>query len=165
MRSLSCITLGILMVLSMVSPRPVSADAAADVAAIDALYASWRKAVEGADIPGYVAVLDADVRLLPPDAEAIVGAANYGKFLEPVFAGADYRIEVVRSPVIEVLGDVALAEYDYVIHLKLKNQSEGITQAGALTAERTAARYIDVLRRQADGRWAVYRHAWQNKTR
>lgn len=165
MRSMSRITLGILMMLSMVASRPVLADTAADVAAIDALYASWRKAVESADIPGYVAVLDADVRLLPPDAEAIVGAANYGQFLGPVFAGADYRIEVVRSPVIEVLGDVALAEYDYVIHLKLKNQAEGITQAGALTAERTAARYIDVLRRQPDGRWAVYRHAWQNKTR
>ncbi len=141
------------------------ADTAADVTAIDALYANWRSAVERADIPAYVAVLDANVRLLPPDAEAIVGAAGYGKFLEPVFAAADYRIEVVRAPVIEVIDDTALAEYDYIIHLKLKNADEGVKQTGALTAERTSARYIDVLRRQADGRWAVYRHAWQNKSK
>jgi len=144
--------------------RAVETDTRADVASIDALYASWRKAVESADIPAYVAVLHDDVRLLPPDADAIVGAAGYGKFLEPVFAAADYRIEVVRSPVIEVLGDVALAEYDYVIHLELKNAAVGVEQPGALTAERTAARYIDVLRRDAEGRWSVYRHAWQNKT-
>jgi len=141
------------------------ADTAADVAAIDGLYADWRKAVEGADIDGYVAMLDADVRLLPPDAEAIVGAENYRQFLGPVFAGANYRIEVERSPVVEIHGDTALAEYDYVIHLTLKNQNQGIQQAGALTAARTAARYIDVLRRNSEGQWRVYRHAWQNKTK
>jgi len=141
------------------------ADKTADVAAIDSLYADWRKAVESADIDGYVAVLDTNVRLLPPDAEAIVGAESYRKFLGPVFAGANYRIEVERSPVIEIHGDTALAEYDYVIHLALKNQNQGIQQAGALTAERTAARYIDVLRRNSEGQWRVYRHAWQNKTK
>lgn len=153
---------GVLMLASLTGGAAL-ADTRSDIEAIDAVYASWRKAVESADIPGYVAVLHEDVRLLPPDAEPIVGAANYAKFLEPVFAAADYRIEVVRSPVIEVFGDVALAEYEYVIHLALKNADVGVRQPGALTAERTAARYIDVLRRDAEGRWAVYRHAWQNK--
>jgi ketosteroid isomerase-like protein len=150
--------------LTALISSPTRADDAADIAAIDSLYASWRKAVERADIPAYVGVLDADVRLLPPDADPIVGAAKYGEFLGPVFAAADYRIEVVRSPVIEIHGDLALAEYDYVIHLQLKDAEVGVRQPGALTAERTAARYIDVLRRQPGGGWAVYRHAWQNKT-
>jgi ketosteroid isomerase-like protein len=141
----------------------VHADVAADKLAIDNLYASWRQAVEHGDVDGYVAVLDPNVRLLPPDAEAIVGAANYRKFLGPVFAGATYRIEVTVSPIIEVLGDTALAEYEYTIHLTLKNQSTGIQQEGALTAERTASRYVDVLRRQENGAWGVYRHAWQSK--
>lgn len=140
------------------------ADTESDIAAIDGLYASWREAVESADIPAYVEVLHEDVRLLPPGAEPIVGADSYARFLKPVFAAADYRIEVVRSPVIEVYGDVALAEYEYVIHLELKNEEEGVQQPGALTAERTSARYIDVLRRDAAGRWAVYRHAWQDTT-
>jgi ketosteroid isomerase-like protein len=140
----------------------VQADTQADVEAIEELYTNWRKAVESADIPSYVAVLDENVRLLPPGAEAIVGAANYARFLEPVFAAADYRIEVVRSPVIEVFGDVALAEYEYVIHLALKDPHVGVQQSGALTAERSAARYIDLLRRDVNGRWAVYRHAWHD---
>jgi ketosteroid isomerase-like protein len=154
-----------LMLLTLGLHAVAQADDAADVAAIDQLYADWRKAVESADIDGYVAVLDTNVRLLPPDAEAIVGAENYRHFLGPVFAGANYRIEVVRGPVIEIHGDTALAEYDYVIHLALKNRNQGIRQDGALTAERTAARYIDVLRRHPDGQWRVYRHAWQNKSK
>ena len=138
------------------------ADEASDLEAIDRLYADWRQAVESADIPGYVSVLHPEVRLLPPGAEPIVGADNYAGFLEPVFAAAVYRIEVVQPPSVEVFGDVALAEYEYVIHLQLKNAGVGVDQPGALTAERTSARYIDVLRREADGRWAVYRHAWQD---
>ncbi len=133
-----------------------------DLATIDRLYADWRAAVERADIPGYVAVLHPDVRLLPPGAEPIVGAASYAQFLEPVFAAADYRIEVVQAPSVEVFGDLALAEYEYVIHLQLKDAGVGVEQPGALTAERTTARYIDVLRRGAEGRWTVYRHAWQD---
>jgi ketosteroid isomerase-like protein len=153
----------VLLMVASLTGGVALADTQADVEAIDGLYANWRKAVESADIPGYVAVLDENVRLLPPGAEPIVGAASYAKFLEPVFAAADYRIEVVRSPVIEVYGDVALAEYEYVIHLKLKNPEVGVQQPGALTAERSAARYVDVLRRDANGRWAVYRHAWQDQ--
>lgn len=152
-----------LSLVASLTAGTVQADTQADVEAIERLYANWRKAVESADIPSYVAVLDEDVRLLPPGAEAIVGAANYARFLEPVFAAAEYSIEVVRSPVIEVFGDVALAEYEYVIHLALKDPHVGVQQPGALTAERSAARYIDVLRRDANGRWAVYRHAWQDQ--
>lgn len=156
-------TLAMILSITGIAPASAQSGPAADVTAIDNLYANWRKAVESGDIPGYVAVLDSDVRLLPPGAEAIVGAANYGKFLEPVFAAATYRIEVLRMPVIEVIGDVATAEYDYVIHLDLKNPEEGVQQAGALTASRTSARYIDVLRRNEKGEWRVWRHAWQNK--
>jgi ketosteroid isomerase-like protein len=149
------------LLLATMTSRVAAEDPGSDVAAINRLYADWRSAVEAADIPAYVAVLDADVRLLPPDADAIVGAAAYGAFLEPVFEAADYRIEIVRSPVIEVFGDVAIAEYDYIIHLTLKNADAGVQQPGALTAERTSARYLDVLRRTPAGDWAVYRHAWQ----
>jgi ketosteroid isomerase-like protein len=158
------LVLASLLVAAGTSGATEPANSQGDVQAIDALYANWRLAVEHGDIPGYVAVLHEDVRLLPPDAEPVVGAANYAKFLEPVFATANYRIEVIESPVIEVFDDVALAEYQYVIHLALKNPEVGVEQPGALTAERTAARYVDVLRRDAAGRWAVYRHAWQNKS-
>ncbi len=131
-----------------------------DIAAISKLYADWRAAVEAADIERYVRVLDDDVRLMPPGADNIVGAAKYAGFLEPVFATATYKIEVAKPANIEVIGDIAVAEYEYIVHLKLKDDKQGIAQPGALTASRTASRYFDVLRRQADGSWAVWRHTW-----
>lgn len=135
-------------------------DGADEVAAIEQLYADYRVAVETGSIPGYLAVLHPQVRLLPPGAEAIEGAQRYASFLEPVFAGATYRIEVVSLPQIQVMGDVAVAEYDYIIHLTLKDAQQGIEQAGALTQQRTRSRYFDVLRKQTDGRWAIWRHTW-----
>lgn len=132
-----------------------------DIAAIDALYATWRVAVETGDIPKYVSVLHPDVRLLPPGAPAIVGAAHYGRFLEPVFANADYRIEVIEPHSIEVVGDLAVAEYVYVIHLDMKAEAEGISEPGALTDARTVARYFDVLKK-VEGQWRVWRHFWQD---
>ena len=140
------------------------ADTSADEEAIAALYQSWRGAVEASDIEGYLNVLRSDVRLLPPGADAIDGRDNYGRFLVPVFDTATYRIEVHRYPVVEVVGDVAIAEYDYTIHLTLKNPDVEIDEPGALTASETTARYFDVLVKE-DGRWLVWRHAWQGYER
>ena len=97
---------------------------------------------------------------MPPGAPAIDGAERYAGFLQPVFATAAYRIEVISLPQIVVLGDAAVAEYDYVIHLSLKNPDVGITEQGALSSQRTRSRYFDVLRKKDDGEWAVWRHTW-----
>ena len=141
-------------------PTPAAVDTDLDVDRITALYADWREAVQTADIPRYVAVLDPEVRLIPPGAEDIVGAGGYGAFLEPVFRDADYEIEVVQPPQVEVLGDYALARYVYTIEISLKNPDQGIQQPGALTAARNHMKYFDVLRRQDDGGWRVWRHTW-----
>lgn len=158
-----CRHVALLLILTALMPLPgvVQAAASDDVQAIEALFADWREAVETGDIPAYVAVLHPEVRLLPPGADPIVGADAYARFLEPVFAAADYRIEVLQPPAVDVLGDLAVAEYEYVIHLDLASDSAGIAEPGALTEARTHARYVDVLRRGADGRWLVWRHMWQ----
>ena len=132
-----------------------------DVAAIDALYAEWRSAVEDASIDRYVAILHPDVRLLPPGAEPIVSAKAYGEFLVPVFDTATYKIEVGQMPQIDVVGDTAVAEYIYSIELTLKNPDVQVNEPGALTANRTTSRYFDVLRKNDDGQWRVWRHSWQ----
>ena len=132
-----------------------------EIKQIERLYEQWREAVASADIPSYIAVLDPDVRLIPPGAEVIAGAAHYAQFLGPVFEAATYRIEVVSPPMVEVIDDIAVAEYEYVIHLDLKDASQGITEAGALTESRTEARYFDVLRKNEAGEFRVWRHTWQ----
>lgn len=92
--------------------------------------------------------------------EMVDGVANYTKFLQPVFESATYNIEVRQAQVIDVAGDFAVAEYEYIIHLTLKNPEQPVSESGALTASRTEARYFDVLRK-IDGEWKVWRHTWQ----
>ena len=132
-----------------------------DAQAIDKLYAEWRNAVEAADIERYVSVLHDDVRLLPPGADPIVSAAAYGAFLVPVFESATYKIIVDQAPQIDIVGNVAVAEYVYTIDLKLKNPDQGVSEPGALTASRTQSRYFDVLLKNDAGQWRVWRHSWQ----
>ena len=132
-----------------------------EVAKIEGLYATWRDAVEKGDRQAYVSLLHPQVRMLPPGAPAIDTADSYSEFLRPVFAMATYTIEVDQAPEVEVMGDVAVAQYDYTISLNLKNPSVGVSVPGALTASQTSARYFDVLRKTDTGQWLVWRHGWQ----
>lgn len=138
-----------------------SRDSASERSKIETLYAEYRVAVETSSLAGYLRVLHPEVRLLPPGAPAIDTAKRYGEFLAGVFGAATYRVEVLRAPEVSVLGDVAVAEYDYTIHLTRKDPSVGVTARGALTEDATTSRYLDVLRRDADGAWRIWRHSWQ----
>lgn len=139
-----------------------SGESALEEAAIQKLYADWRVAVESGDIPAYLKALHPNVRLFPPGAAPILGSAGYGEFLVPVFASATYRIDVAKLQDVRVMGDTAIAEYEYVINIDLKDAESAITQPGALTAARNRARYFDVLRKQANGSWGIWRHLWQD---
>jgi len=135
------------------------ADTSADVAAIEAMYAKWRTAVETGHIPGYLASLDDNITMIPPGGPDVEGIEAYETFLGPVFTVASYRIETVTPAQIEVHGDWALARYRYVIHLTMKGE-EGQVAEGALTAPANDSKYFDVLKRQADGGWKTYIHTW-----
>lgn len=138
-----------------------SPDTSAERRKIETLYAEYRQAVEGSSLAGYLRVLHPEVRLLPPGAPAIDTARRYGEFLEGVFGAATYRIEVQRAPEVVVVGEVAVAEYEYTIHLTRKNPAIGVTESGALTADATSSRYFDVLRKDDAGEWRIWRHSWQ----
>ena len=130
---------------------PLAADAGADAAAIRDLQAAWNTAVEAGDIAGYLAVLDADVELLPTDAPPIRGRDHYGQFLGPVFEQDSYEIEVVDLGTVGVDGDLAYARYDYIIHRTPKAGGERVS---------SLRKFVDVLRRQEDGSWRVLKHIW-----
>ena len=128
------------------------------------LYKTWVAAVEEGDIESYVSVLHEDVKLMPPTSEPFEGKEKYKEFLKPVFTSADYEIEVKVEPSVEFLGDVAIAEYEYLIYLKLKEGQSEIDQPGALQATRSHNAYFDVLIRNSKGKWVVYRHTWRDKS-
>ena len=128
------------------------------------LYKTWVVAVEEGDIESYVSVLHEDVKLMPPTSEPFEGKEKYKEFLKPVFTSADYEIDVKVEPSVELLGDVAIAEYEYVIYLKLKEGQSEIDQPGALQATRNHNAYFDVLIKNSKGKWVVYRHTWRDKS-
>ena len=150
-----------LVFLSALSSSDPATDA--DVAEIEALYVTWRAAVTSGDIPQYVSVLHPAVRMIPPGAEVVDSAASYEDFLQPVFTSATYKIQVDRPVRVDIAGDIAVAEYDYTIYLTLKDPEQQITEPGALTGSVNSARYFDVLKKNADGRWKIWRHTWQGK--
>ena len=128
------------------------------------LYKTWVVAVEEGDIESYVSVLHEDVKLMPPTSEPFEGKEKYKEFLKPVFTSADYEIDVKVEPSVEFLGDIAIAEYEYVIYLKLKEGRSEIDQPGALQATRNHNAYFDVLIKNSKGKWVVYRHTWRDKS-
>lgn len=150
-RSMGKRTSAFICSLLLLGAAPLAADPEADVVAIRALQAAWNQAVEAGDIPGYLAVLDADVELLPTDAPPIRGRDHYGQFLGPVFEQDSFEIEVVDPGTVEVDGDLAYARYDYVIHRMPKGSDERIS---------SLRKFVDVLRRQEDGSWRVLKHIW-----
>ena len=153
--------LSILVIFSSASFAESSTEA--DIAEIEALYVTWREAVANSDIPRYVSLLDPEVRLIPPGAEVVDTKVNYEQFLQPVFKDATYKIQVDRYARVDVIGDYAVAEYDYTIYLTLKNTEQQITEPGALNASVTKARFFDVLRKSPEGHWKVWRHTWHNR--
>lgn len=149
----------VLVVLASCSPKAPPPDPAADIAAIEELYSKWRTAVETGNIAGYIASLDDEIIMIPPGGQDVAGIAAYEEFLGPVFQMASYKITPVTPFDIEIMGDVALVRYDYVVSLTLKNQ-DAAPAAGALTAQVNASKYFDVARRQQGGGWKVVRHTW-----
>lgn len=122
-----------------------------DITAIRALYAGWNEAVEASNVAGYVSVLDPEVELLPTGAPPIAGSAGYADMLEGVFSTNTYKIVPLTPATIEVAGDWAWTRYNYVIHR---------TPIGSQETFSPERKFLDILRRQPDGSWGVYRHMW-----
>ena len=128
-----------------------------DKKAIQKLYQTWDIAVHKGDRDGYVALLDENVRMVPPGAKDVIGRDAYAEFLIPVFQYGKYEIVPRGDLEINVLGDIALTRYDYLVKVYADANK---MQNGALTQESNDMKYSDVLRRQEDGSWKVLLHMW-----
>jgi ketosteroid isomerase-like protein len=108
-----------------------------------------------------VDLLDENITMVPPGATDIVGREAYATFLIPVFENAEYKIESLGDIDIQIEGDIALARYDYIVYVSMKAGVANITDsAAALDQMVNKSKYLDVLKRQADGGWKVLRHMW-----
>jgi len=111
--------------------------------------------VEAGNADGYIAVLDSDIELLPTDAPPINGTDGYRDMLDGVFGANTFDIEIVDRGTIEVDGDIGWARYDYIIH-RTPIASDG----DAAETVSSLRKFIDIMRRQPDGSWRVYKHIW-----
>lgn len=131
-----------------------------DKKAIQALYETRKLAVENGDRDSYVDTLDENVRMIPPGIKDVIGKDAYAEFLIPVLQNTKYEIVPLGDIEIEIIGDIALARYDFII-----NVSEGVDsvkETGVLNQESSNMKYADVLRRQEDGTWKILQHMWND---
>jgi ketosteroid isomerase-like protein len=126
-----------------------------EVARINQLYEDWFRAVEEGDIPLYLSVLDPEIELIPTDADPIKATANYGEFLVGVFASNRFKIERLGDKEIEVREDLAYARYDYNIIR---------TDVASGKVYESKRNFVDVLRKNSDGDWHVFKHIWNYTT-
>ena len=132
-------------------------NSADDIKAIQKLYQTRNIAVHSGDRDSYVETLDENVRMVPPGAKDVIGRDAYAEFLIPVMQEGKFEIIPRGDLEITVLGDIALARYDYLINV----YEDGTKmQDGAQSQESTDMKYCDVLRRQEDGTWKILLHMW-----
>ena len=134
---------------------PPAPSAEQDITAIRALQAAWNQAVEAGNADGYIAVLDDNIELLPTDAPPINGTDGYRDMLDGVFGANTFDIEIVDLGTVEVAGDIGWARYDYIIH-----RTPVVNGAKEPRTVSSLRKFIDIMRRQPDGSWRVYKHIW-----
>lgn len=132
------------------APTSVSARAAADIEAINAVREGEPPAWAGKDVDAILALFTEDARLLPPNAPALVGhdeiRAWTGSFLEQFDAAAEYT-----GSTVELFGDVAVEHYIAEMSLAPRAGGERVT---------ATVKGIHIYRRQPDGSWRIQYDVW-----
>jgi uncharacterized protein (TIGR02246 family) len=118
--------------------------AAEDIAAIRATDSTFAGAFGAGDAAGVAASYLPDAHLLPPNAGPIEGREAIQKFFVGFLSA--YQISVtVSADEIEGRGDLAYARGHYTL--------EGAPKAAGAPPLHDEGKFVEVLRRQADGAW------------
>jgi uncharacterized protein (TIGR02246 family) len=118
--------------------------AAADIAAIRATDSSFARAFGAGDAAGVAETYLPDAHLLPPNAGPIEGREAIQKFWKAVLD--TYQVTFSASAdEIEGRGDLAYARGQFTLELTPK--------AGGGPVAHDEGKFLEVLRRQADGAW------------
>lgn len=130
--------------------RPsVGPETTADANAIRAAFAAWVRTAEAGDAAGYGRYITDDFVFLGPGARPRVGKSTVLPWVERWFADWQFTFPQWTTEEVIVVGDLAIHRYSGVATLTPK-------KGGApITADR---KYIDIVRREADGQWRVARH-------
>ena len=124
---------------------------AAEEAAVRAVDAEWARAATAGDGSAVAALYAADATLLPPGEPVRQGEAAK-KYWVDFTAGFSGPAEL-NTTTVEGRGDLAYAVGTYRMTLTPK-------KAGAKALPTEEGKYIEVLKKQADGSWKIVHDIW-----
>ena len=120
-----------------------------DVDSIRALLADIVRASEAGDAEAYVKYITDDALILAPGQPPIQDKANIHSWLTLFFTRYEFSLPQWTTNEVLVRGDVAIHRYSGVATLTSRKNGN------VFVADR---KYMDVLRKEADGQWRVARH-------
>lgn len=144
---------GVILLLSAAMSAGVvqgqSADQDKD--AIRAVFENWRRAVNAGDADAFLAAFRDDAMFIDmaPGMVPMVGRESFQPFFRDFFATFNLAWTDCQSQEIVVVGDLAFHRYTGVFTVTPKQGGE---------ATRDDRRYLDLFRRDTDGRWRVWQH-------
>ncbi|MEO7986756.1 MAG: SgcJ/EcaC family oxidoreductase [Gemmatimonadales bacterium] len=133
---------------SAAAPGGFSAE---DEAAIRAVDVAWARAATAGDAAALTALYTSDATLMPPGEESVKGEAmkKYNAAMTDGFTGPTE----LTTTAVEGHGDLAYAVGTYRATLTPK-------KAGAKPLPTEEGKYLEVLKKQADGSWKIVYDMW-----
>ena len=131
------------------SNRSPESNTAADVEAIRAVLADAVRASEAGDADAYIKYITDDALILAPGQPPIEGKATIHSWITVFFADYEFSLPQWTTNEVIVRGDIAIHRFSGVATLTSKKDGN------AFVADR---KYMDVLRKEADGQWRIARH-------
>jgi uncharacterized protein (TIGR02246 family) len=148
MRKSYILLIAVALTLSLLQ-SPAIADNHDDAETIKKVFADWVAATEAGDVELYASHIADDAVFMGPGAPAVSGKEAIVASVAEYFAGWDFSIPSWTTHEIIVSGDMAIHRYSNVAIFSPKGGGDSFE---------LDRKNMDILQRQPDGRWLVYRH-------
>lgn len=123
----------------------------ADRSAIRSAFQEWVRVAERGDADTYLSFITEDAVVMAPGQPAVVGRHAIGPWIKDFFAQYAFKFSEWNSQEVVVARDVAFHRYTGVATLTPRVGGASLRQD---------RKYLDVLRRGADGRWRASHHVF-----
>ena len=141
-------TLILLLLFSFSCMQEEKVDVEADIAAINELYDQYCHAANTDDLDLFISCWAEDAIRLEPDHTSIFGKENIRAFFKTLYDQFKLNIVIYGDTEIQVCKDMAFGRGTATLSLTPK-------EGGPTT--HFDAKWLDILKRQADGSWKIYR--------
>ena len=126
----------------------------ADVAAIENLINQVEKAFNEGDLDAFMAIIDDEVKMLPPNAPTVSGIETVRSIYRTEFDSFDLNLTITIEE-IHACGDLAFSRDGWKGSLNPKDSSEPIVFDNKV---------ITIYKKQPDGSWKIWRAMYSSNT-